>query len=354
MSSGELLAYNNCNTPAILLFMPLPYVNSASTSSLGLSSFHERYRILDEKHQWLLKQIKRKRTELKNFLDHMDSIAREIAQQADPLIKQLVFLDREIHQLFKEILTKKWGLKTHNKTLEIYHYLQLTGVISPGFIHDKKHSNSKSESMKDQDESQHYSGSNSEDTRDSDSEDSVLSRQVRQTFLKLASVFHPDKVSDKEVQTHYTEIMKELNRAYQEGDIARLLEIEKQHHLQENIELNPTNQSEMERLCLQRERDNQLLFEQYEGLKSQLRKARNSPEGAMVKHYRACQKEGINVVAGMISEMESEIQHLETICNFVRDFRDKKITLAQFIKGRINRKEFSEQEKLDVVLNHFT
>ncbi len=42
-------------------------VDSASTSSLGLSSFHERHRILEEKHQWLLKQIKRKRTELKNF-----------------------------------------------------------------------------------------------------------------------------------------------------------------------------------------------------------------------------------------------------------------------------------------------
>ncbi len=56
-------------------------VDSASTSSLGLSSFHERHRILEEKHQWLLKQIKRKRTELKNFLDQMRSLATEIFQR---------------------------------------------------------------------------------------------------------------------------------------------------------------------------------------------------------------------------------------------------------------------------------
>lgn len=40
---------------------------TSDTTSLGLSSFHERHRILEEEHQWLLKQIKRKRTELKNF-----------------------------------------------------------------------------------------------------------------------------------------------------------------------------------------------------------------------------------------------------------------------------------------------
>ena len=53
---------------------------TASTTSLGLSSFHERHRILEEKHQWLLKQIKRKRSELKNFLDQMRSLATQIFQ----------------------------------------------------------------------------------------------------------------------------------------------------------------------------------------------------------------------------------------------------------------------------------
>ncbi len=62
---------------------------------------------------------------------------------------------------------------------------------------------------------------------------------------------------------------KEVNRAYQEGDIARLLEIERQHHLQEEIDLKTSTKSDMERLCLQRERDNELLATQYENLKKE-------------------------------------------------------------------------------------
>ena len=37
---------------------------------------------------------------------------------------------------------------------------------------------------------------------------------------------------------HHNEIMKEVNRADREGDLARLLELEQQHHLQETIDLN--------------------------------------------------------------------------------------------------------------------
>ncbi len=61
--------------------MPRPSADSLSTSSLGLSSFHEHHRILEEKHQWLLKQIKRKRTELKNFMEQMGTLGTEIFQQ---------------------------------------------------------------------------------------------------------------------------------------------------------------------------------------------------------------------------------------------------------------------------------
>ena len=121
---------------------------------------------------------------------------------------------------------------------------------------------------------------------------SPSSRQMRQTFLKLASLFHPDKVADSEQQIYHNEIMKEVNRAYQEGDIARLLEIERQHHLQENIDLHNTAQSEIERLCLQLQRDNELLATQYENLKQEGSIARNSPEGEMVKEYRAAKKTG--------------------------------------------------------------
>ncbi len=173
---------------------------------------------------------------------------------------------------------------------------------------------------------------------------------MRQTFLKLASLFHPDKVTDTEQQIYHNEIMKEVNRAYEEGDVARLLEIERQHHLQENIELKNSGKSEMERLCLQRERDNELLATQYENLKRELRIARSSPEGEMVKEYRAAKKQGLDAVAEMVSELKAELQSLENIRDFVRDFRDKKITIKEFLAGPGSTDDIPEEEILEMIL----
>jgi rubrerythrin len=78
-----------------------------------LSSLHFRLQALEEEHQWLLKQIGRKRNELKKFLDQMRSLATEIFQRGQPLYQKLSDLDSEIHALFDEILTaRKLGQQT--------------------------------------------------------------------------------------------------------------------------------------------------------------------------------------------------------------------------------------------------
>ena len=323
---------------------------TASTTSLGLSSFHERHRILEEEHQWLLKQIKRKRSELKNFLDQMSSIATQIFQQAIPVYNQLTALDAEIHALFEEILTtKKLGRKSQLEIRSLYHFLQMFGLLSPQVNDDEggdevfrdsssDDSNAEpEENFFNQHKNTHYSHQGHSDNPFREPQEKTPpNRQIRQTFLKLASMFHPDKATDGETQTQYTEIMKEVNRAYTEGDVARLLEIERQHHQQEDIDLNQTTKSSIERLCLQREKDNQLLLTQYENLKRELRIARNTPQGQIVKDYRACQKQGIDAVAEMILELESQVQHVENIRNFVRDFRDGKITIKEFLRGPVS------------------
>ncbi len=333
---------------------------TSDTTSLGLSSFHERHRILEEEHQWLLKQIKRKRSELKNFLDQMRHLATQIFQQAIPVYNQLTALDTEIHALFEEILTKqKLGKKSQLEIRRLYRSLQLFGLLSPQVNEDERVdevlSNSSSDDSNAEPESDFFNQYKNTDHSHQDHSDNPFnqppeqsppSREIRQTFLKLASMFHPDKVADGETQSQYTEIMKEVNRAYAEGDVARLLEIERQHHLQQEIDLARTTKSQIERLCLQREQDNQLLFAQYENLKKELRTARNTPQGKIVKDYRACQKQGIDAVAEMILELESQVKHVESIRNFVRDFRDRKITIKEFLRGPVGTPVPEEAEEI--------
>ncbi|MFM6476490.1 MAG: molecular chaperone DnaJ, partial [Dolichospermum sp.] len=86
-----------------------------------------------------------------------------------------------------------------------------------------------------------------------------------QTFLRLAEIFHPDKVKDNETQMTHTEIMKEINKAYQEGDLARLLEIERQYEVGEAIDNN--SEDDLSRRCKNIEQHNQILKTQYEKLK---------------------------------------------------------------------------------------
>ncbi len=75
------------------------------STPLALSELHIRLEVLEKEHQSLLKQIKRKRTELKNFVEQMRSLATEIFHRATPSLKKLSDLDREIHaSQLKEIV----------------------------------------------------------------------------------------------------------------------------------------------------------------------------------------------------------------------------------------------------------
>ncbi|MEO1378010.1 MAG: molecular chaperone DnaJ, partial [Cyanobacteria bacterium J06635_10] len=106
----------------------------AAATSLALSSLHIRLETLDKEHQWLLKQIKKKRTEQKNFLEQMRSVAAEIHGRCTPCFQKMASLDEEIHRIFDEILTvRKLGKKTRKKIQQVYRNLQLSGIISVKF-----------------------------------------------------------------------------------------------------------------------------------------------------------------------------------------------------------------------------
>ncbi|WP_298906076.1 hypothetical protein [uncultured Nostoc sp.] len=98
---------------------------------LALSQLHIRLQFLKKSHQSLLKQIKKKRTELNNFVERTRTFATEVFHQASPRFRKMAELDQEIHALFEEIFTtKKFGKQTFKNIEAVYLKLQLTGIIS--------------------------------------------------------------------------------------------------------------------------------------------------------------------------------------------------------------------------------
>nr|MDJ0719696.1 J domain-containing protein [Prochloraceae cyanobacterium] len=146
-------------------------------------------------------------------------------------------LDSEIHSLFDEILTqRKLGKKTRKEVTSIYEMLQFMGQISPveSQEEDEDEDSELDELFGLEEENSQESNGTDGGTQEKDKKCSLSpedgpqsSKQLRQTFLRLAEIYHPDKVSDPETQKRHTEIMKEVNRAYKEGDAARLLELER-------------------------------------------------------------------------------------------------------------------------------
>ncbi|WP_427161361.1 molecular chaperone DnaJ [Aliinostoc sp. HNIBRCY26] len=330
------------------------------TTSLALSDLHIRLDVLEKEHQSILKQIKRKRTELNNFVEKMRSLATDIFHKATPNFQKMAELDQEIHALFDEILTKrKFGKQTKNNVEKVYRNLQFSGVISFKEKHtdedtddselDELFENFRSQEDSEQDSNTHrrpnWQTQQPLDTPSTARTDE--SRKIRQTFLKLAEIFHPDKVQDQETLQNHTEIMKEINKAYQEGDLARLLEIERQHQLGETIDNN--SEDDLTRKCKSLEQQNEILSNQYENLKRELRLAKNTPEGAMLADARKAAKQGVDYVDFMVQTMEQQINIVAQIRDFVQSFRDQKMTIKEFLKGPATLNSMNEEMMEDLL-----
>ena len=336
--------------------------SSTTVTPLALSDLHLQLDGLEKEHQSLLKQIKKKRTELNNFVEKMRSLATEVFHKVSPNMKTMAELDAEIHTLFAEILTaRKLGKQTQRNIESLYRSLQMAEIISYKPIDKDDEDNDEEldelfEEHEDQENHQRRrqfweAQQDSESTHGGRADDS---KKVRQTFLRLAEIFHPDKVKDNETQMSHTEIMKEINKAYQEGDLARLLEIERQHELGEIIDNN--SEDDLTRRCKNIEQQNQILKNQYDKLKQELKSAKNTPEGSMVANYKKAAKQGIDAVELMLETIQSQTKIVAEIRDFVKDFKDKKITIKEFLAGPESLRSMQEdmmEELMEKMMGEF-
>jgi hypothetical protein len=337
--------------------------SSTTVTPLALSDLHLQLAGLEKEHQSLLKQIKKKRTELNNFVEKMRSLATEVFHRVSPNMQTMAELDAEIHALFTEILnTRKMGKQTQKNIQSLYRSLQMGGIISYKHIEEEKENDDNEELdelFEDNDSQENHQRRRQFWEAEQDSESPTVartdeSRKIRQTFLRLAEIFHPDKVKDNETQMTHTEIMKEINKAYQDGDLARLLEIERKYEVGETIDNN--SEDDLSRRCKNIEQHNQILKNQYEKLKQELRLAKNTPEGSMVADYKKAAKQGVDCIELMLETIQSQTKIVAEIRDFVQDFKDKKITIKEFLAGPESLRSVQEdmmEELLERMMEEF-
>ena len=311
-------------------------VSATVTHSLAISDLRIRLEFLERDNQKLLGKIEKKRTELNNLIDRIGEIGIEVSRRSAPVIQQLLELDLKLHDANAEIFTgRKLGKQTRKKVETIYANLQEAGLIS--FVRDPD-LNLESDRFSPDDPADEPDWEWGDRQSSSSFEDDLPTKldrdelkKIRQIFLRLAEVFHPDKVTDDDLAKYHTEVMQEINQAYQSGDLAKLLAIEKKHQMGEIIDLN--NQDELTQRCARIEQENEFLINQFEQIRLELRLTKNTQQGAMAAEYRKLLKAGYDPIGEIVSQTESQVETVLEVYKFITDFRDRRITIKDFMQG---------------------
>ena len=326
-----------------------------TNNELGLSDLRVRLNLLEKENSKLIKQIESNRTKLNNLNDSIKEVGIQIAQRVAPFRQKILELDEQIHTVFQGILTgRKLGKKSRKDIETVYYHLQFDGVISP------KHLPMESDIFENNDESEDepnwdsYKGhSYQQVVEDIPKPDRDELKKIRQLFLRLADSFHPDKVIDEAEKEYCTEIMKEINLAYQDGDLARLLAIEKQQELGAIIDRDSSD--DLTRHCAKVEGENTYLKDQLETLKQQLKLTKKTQQGEMTAVFKKISKYGGDPMSEALREVESQISIIEQMHQFVVDLRDRRITIKEFLQGpeALRQQQMSEEELMLESLSQF-
>jgi len=307
-----------------------PKINTAAKGELGLSDLHIRLNLLSKENEKLIKQVEIARTNLNKLIESIRELGIAIAQRTAPYRQKILELDAQIHGLFNEILTgRKLGKKSRKDIESFYHYLQADGLISPQRLYLDP-DGSKTDNFGENHSSREWQGDRPQ-LDDIDKPDRDELKKIRHLFLRLAENFHPDKVTDAAEREYRTEIMKEINLAYQNADLARLRAIEKQQKLE--VEINLESCDDLSDRCAKVESENTFLNAQLATLKQQLKLTKKTQQGEITAVFKEITKSGGDPIGEALSQAEIQIHLAEELCKFVTDFRDRRMTIQEFLQG---------------------
>ena len=320
-------------------------------------------------HGRLLTKIGHRKRELAKLGERIREMSQRLAA-AQPVIEECARLDREIHALFAELLARKrQARETRRMLIAVYGMLQDAGVLSSSDDLDGDDDGDGGDG--DFDEPPGFSG------RGAGADgagaygpgarppagaggfsarrpgDEPKNQTLRGLFRDLASALHPDKVFDEAEKARRTELMKEISRAYEDRDLARLLEL-KRRWTQDGEAIGAVAAGasltgrdaadETQRRCANLVRMNAALRLQLQALNRQMKELRRSPPGQMLKDARrstarrGAGKGGPDTaaddpIAALIAGAHAERARTQDLRDFVLAYRDGTITLHEFLRG---------------------
>jgi predicted nucleic acid-binding Zn-ribbon protein len=280
----------------------------------------------------LLKRIAGADKRLATEREHQHEIAQAMFERMQPLMNEHSALLTEIHALFRALLAEgRLSKRAGKQVARVYQWFNESDEGKPL-------AGSASEAGNDEPDRHSHQGESGSGAAPNARVDSAKhvggqagNETLRSLFRRLTIALHPDLARHEHEQQRRTDVMKEVTRAYEEGNLARLLEIEQIWLAGGNVRSDSVDEAaryaELERIVRK-------LRAQMKALESELRNLRKaSPLAQMFGSRRVSAARRVEQLDELVATASAELQPLRTFRDFVRAFSEGKISLTEFLRG---------------------
>jgi hypothetical protein len=276
-----------------------------------------------------LREITKKRATRELAEDQARDAASAIAAKVVPLREAFSETLRELKSLFRSLLGEDSHLNKRDRARVRRFYARLL----PDLADEPDNEPSGADNV-DGEPSSHWGH---EAPRADDGSESGYSASkpseknaglLRSLFRKLAVALHPDKVQDEKERETLTRVMKEVTHAYESGDVARLVEIDRTWLAQTPV---PDRESDIARRVADLLSANKELRRQLRALTAEVKEIKASVPGMQPRRRRGGPAR--SELEEMFEQMDQELGELRKLRDFAQRFADGEINITEFLLG---------------------
>lgn len=302
------------------------------SSELSLTSPSQRLLSLQRQHRTLLRKIANKQKEIERLKRLVEEAEQQLHERVEPIAARCRRKNEEIWRMFQALLTSAPTKRGRRAVREVFHALVSQGVVLPVEADADVEFDGNGDPAREQREGAGPGMRSSHGGFSAAPRGAEAGRDtLKAVFKRLTLAFHPDRTQDATEKLARTALMQSVTEAYQTGDLASLLRLERKSR----TPAAPAPALDEAAQCLVLERVVEELRAQLSELKTEARQLERS-EALQFFSADVAGQPGKSLDR-FVRTVEAELDELTRICDFVAAFRDKKITLDEFLCGPVFR-----------------
>ncbi|HEY6081079.1 MAG TPA: hypothetical protein VIW29_19825 [Polyangiaceae bacterium] len=277
----------------------------------------------------LLREVQKKQRQVEQVKERASRVAHDSFVRMAPLVERQRALEAELVALFEELLAPgRLSVRARSQLGRLRRSLELQGLLSPSSdFEGEGEGGGEGEGERGKGGAGERGKGSERGSRSAQARPDVAGarqvgqerRSLRDIFRNLARAIHPDQARQEDERARRTEVMKQVTRAYEDGDLARLIELEAAWQSERSL----AEGGDPEMRCRELERLNRELLDQLRDVTRELRDAKRDLRDAALSHP-----------SQELFELASfELDELEAIRDAVRRFRDGKLSLSDLMRG---------------------